>query len=53
MAWMLFTQPGSYRFDFRGSRNGVIGFPALFQTIGDDARVVSPPRVLWEKEVVA
>ncbi|KAK3202687.1 hypothetical protein GRF29_154g385665 [Pseudopithomyces chartarum] len=53
LAWTLFTQPGSYRFDFRGSRDSVVAFPALLQMTGDDARVVSPPRVLWEKEIVA
>jgi hypothetical protein len=52
MAWMLFTQPSSYHFDFSGSRNSLVAFPALLQDVEDDTQVLNPPKVLWEKEIV-
>ncbi|KAF2105462.1 hypothetical protein BDV96DRAFT_374254 [Lophiotrema nucula] len=53
LAFVLFSQPGSYRFDFAGSGNSLVTFPALLQVIGDDARTLNPPRVLWQREVNA
>ena len=49
LAFLLFSQPSSFRFDFTGQRALVV-FPALLQVINEQAQVLSPPRVLWEKE---
>lgn len=53
-AFLLFSQPGSFRFDYTGTgQNGsLVVFPALLQTVNDEAVVLSPPRVLSEKEAV-
>jgi hypothetical protein len=45
-AFLLFSQPGSFSFDFRGE----VVFPGVLQLIGDDAQILNPPRSLWEKE---
>lgn len=52
-AFLLFSQPGSFQFDFASRHGGLVAFPALVQMIGDQGQVLSPPRVLMEKEVVA
>jgi len=53
-AFLLFSQPGSFRFDYTGTRqaDSLPVFPALLQTVNDEAEPISPPRVLIEKEVV-
>ncbi|KAF2183183.1 hypothetical protein K469DRAFT_711155 [Zopfia rhizophila CBS 207.26] len=54
LAFLLFSQPGSFSFDFSGmGQQGLVVFPGLFQVIGDQAQMLSPPRLLLEKEVVA
>jgi hypothetical protein len=54
-AFLLFSQPGSFSFDFRGMRepDSLIVFPAFLQTVSDEGKILSPPRVLSETEVVS
>ena len=58
-AFLLFSQPGSFSFDFRGGgqgqgqRDSLLVFPAFIQTVSDEAEILSPPRVLSEAEVVS
>lgn len=54
-AFLLFSQPGSFQFDYSstGEHDSLIVFPALLQTVNDVAEPVLPPRVLSEKEVVS
>jgi hypothetical protein len=53
-AFLLFSQPGSFVFDYTGTGqpDSLLVFPALLQTINDEAEVLLPPRVLSEKETV-
>ncbi|OCK81385.1 hypothetical protein K432DRAFT_351216 [Lepidopterella palustris CBS 459.81] len=53
-AFLLFSQPGSFHFSFTktGQQDSLVVFPALLQTINDQAQVLSPPRVICEKEIV-
>lgn len=55
-AFLIFTQPGSFAFDFKGTgtgeSGGIVVFPALVQTVSDEAEVLARPRVLSEREVV-
>ncbi|KAG9236974.1 hypothetical protein BJ875DRAFT_481715 [Amylocarpus encephaloides] len=53
-AFLLFSQPASFHFDYTGTgrRDNLLVFPALLQTVNDEAEVLSPPRVLSEREVV-
>ena len=53
-AFLLFSQPASFRFDYTGTgqSDSLLVFPALIQTISDEAEVLSPPRILVEWEVV-
>lgn len=53
LAFLLFAQPGSFRFDFASHQGGLTVFPALVQTIGDRGQPLSPVKVLTEKEIVA
>ncbi|KAJ4375513.1 hypothetical protein N0V86_007045 [Didymella sp. IMI 355093] len=52
-AFLLFAQPGTFRFDFASQQGGLTVFPALVQTVGDQGQSLSPIKVLTEKEVVA
>jgi len=54
-AFLLFSQPGSFQFDYTGTgqRDSLLVFPALLQTANDEAEPISPPRVLSEKEAVS
>lgn len=54
-AFLLFSQPGSFSFDFRGGGqpDSLLVFPAFLQTVSDEAEILSPPRVLGETEVVS
>jgi hypothetical protein len=54
-AFLLFSQSASYGFDYTGTGqlDSLVVFPALVQTISDEAEAISPPRVLREREVVA
>tara|TARA_R110002003_G_scaffold127_4_gene11891 strand:- start:2369 stop:3292 length:924 start_codon:yes stop_codon:yes gene_type:complete len=52
-AFLLFSQPGSFQFDFGSRRGGICAFPTLLQTIGDQGQILSPPRILSEGEIVA
>lgn len=46
LGFLLFSQPGSFRFDFAGSRqDNIVVFPGLVQVTGDDGQVLSPPKV--------
>jgi hypothetical protein len=49
LAFLLFSQPSSFRFDFLGQR-ALIVFPALLQVTNEQAQALSPPRVFLEKE---
>jgi hypothetical protein len=52
LALLLFSQPGSFRFDFAGSRHdNPVVFPGLVQIAGDDGQMLSPPKVLVGKEL--
>jgi hypothetical protein len=51
LAFLLFSQPGSFHFDFSGSlRRRLVVFPALVQVVGDQAEAFSPPRILLHTE---
>ncbi|CAN9325452.1 unnamed protein product [Alternaria alternata] len=50
-AFLLFSQPGSFKFEFLSEHAGLVVFPGLVQTIGDQGQVLGPPRVLLEKEI--
>lgn len=52
-AFLLFSQPGTFRFDFTSRQGGLTVFPALVQTVGDHGQPLNPIKVLTEKEVVA
>ncbi|KAJ4404491.1 hypothetical protein N0V91_005835 [Didymella pomorum] len=52
-AFLLFSQPGAFRFDFTSRQGGLTVFPALVQTVGDQGQPLSPIKVLTEKEVLA
>ncbi|RYN16938.1 hypothetical protein AA0113_g11301 [Alternaria arborescens] len=51
LAFLLFSQPGSFKFEFLSEHGGLVVFPGLVQTIGDQGQVLGPPRVLLEKEI--
>lgn len=53
-SFLIFSQPGSFSFDYTGTgqHDSLVVFPALLQTVDDEAEVLSPPRVLSEKEAV-
>ncbi|KAF2818510.1 hypothetical protein CC86DRAFT_433269 [Ophiobolus disseminans] len=53
LAFLLFSQPGSFQFEFASRHGGLMAFPALLQSVGDDGQVLSPPRGLSKGEVVA
>jgi hypothetical protein len=53
LAFLLFSQPGSFRFDFTSQRGVWVIFPGVEQVVGDQAQVLNPPRLLWEKEFAA
>ena len=52
-AFLLFSQPGTFRFDFASRQGGLTVFPALVQTVGDQGQPLNPIKVLTEKEVMA
>jgi hypothetical protein len=52
-AFLLFSQPGSFQFDLSSVQGGLVVFPSLVQTIGDQGQVLRPGRVLLEKELAA
>jgi hypothetical protein len=52
-AFLLFSQPGTFHFNFLSEHGGLVVFPGLVQTIGDQGQVLGPPRVLLEKEISA
>lgn len=51
-AFLLFSQPGSFRFDFSRANGGLVVFPALVQTVGDQGQPMRPARVLSNQEIV-
>ncbi|KAF3033088.1 hypothetical protein E8E12_003753 [Didymella heteroderae] len=52
-AFLLFAQPGIFRFDFTSRQGGFTVFPALVQTVGDQGQSLNPIKVVIETEVVA
>jgi hypothetical protein len=52
-AFLLFSQPGSFQFDFASQRGGLVSFPALLQTVGDEGEAFNPPRRLFEADIVS
>ena len=52
-AFLLFAQPGMFRFDFASRQGGLTVFPALVQTVGDQGQPLQPNKILTKKEVVA
>lgn len=53
LAFLLFAQPGIFRFDFDSHQGRLTIFPALIQTVGDRGQPLNPIRELSEKEVLA
>lgn len=53
LAFLLFSQPASFRFDFSGRENTLVVFPALEQTVDDHGQALNRPRILVEKEVAS
>ena len=53
LAFLLFSQPGSFQFEFASRRGGLVAYPALLQTVGDEGQALSPPRDLFPAEIVA
>ncbi|KAH8678628.1 hypothetical protein BGZ60DRAFT_401482 [Tricladium varicosporioides] len=53
-AFLLFSQPGCFQFDFigTGQAESLLVFPAMIQTVSDEAERLSPPRVLSAKEIM-
>jgi hypothetical protein len=52
-AFLLFSQPASFQLDFtRGRSDTLVVFPALLQTVNDEAQVLASPRILSQKETV-
>lgn len=53
LAFLLFSQPGSFEFRFsNGTNTDMAVFPALVQVLDDDARSLNPPRTLCRMEVM-
>ncbi|CAG8958337.1 hypothetical protein HYFRA_00000694 [Hymenoscyphus fraxineus] len=56
-AFLLFSQPGMFQFDYAERRSGrsdsMVVFPALVQTVSDEAEKLTIPRVLREKEMIS
>jgi len=55
LAFLLFSQPGSFQFDLGQPRtvgDTIVVFPALLQTVDDSGRRLPSPRLLWDKEEV-
>ncbi|KAG9239684.1 hypothetical protein BJ875DRAFT_447371 [Amylocarpus encephaloides] len=54
-AFLLFSQPGCFEFDFTqtGRADNLVVFPAMIQVLSDEAEPLSSPRVLREKEIMA
>lgn len=52
-AFLLFSQPGVFNFDFGVSGGTLVAFPALVQSIGDEGQSLTPVRVLLGKELAA
>ena len=56
LAFVMFSQPGSFQFDFSGSERAgnLVVFPGLSQVIGDDGQPMYPHgRQMLEKEIEA
>ncbi|KAJ8109603.1 hypothetical protein OPT61_g7338 [Boeremia exigua] len=51
-AFLLFRQPGSFRFDFASRQGRLTVFPALVQIVGDQGQLLSPAKPLTEREDV-
>jgi hypothetical protein len=53
-AFLLFSQPASFQFDFAntGRSDSLVVFPALLQTVNDEAQVLASPRIFSQKETV-
>ena len=49
--FLLFSQPGTFHFEFSSKHGGLVVFPGLVQTIGDQGQVLGQSRVLLEKEI--
>lgn len=51
LAFLLFSQPGTFVFDFSSRRDGEPPvFPGLVEVVSDRAQRLSPPRVLSDRE---
>jgi len=50
-AFLLFSQPSLFVFDWTSRNNELVVFPGLYQTVGNDGIVLSPPRPFGETEV--
>jgi hypothetical protein len=53
LAFLLFAQPGTFRFDFSAREGILVVFPAFVQTVDDRGQVLRPQRVLMEKEIAS
>lgn len=52
-AFLLFSQPSSFTFDWASQQGRLVVFPGLLQIVGEDGYAVQPPRVFNDPEVVA
>jgi hypothetical protein len=52
-AFLLFSQPSSFSFDWVAQQGRLVVFPGLQQTVNEDGYACRPPRVFSEPEVVA
>lgn len=51
-AFLLFSQPSIFSFEWAVQNGGVIVFPGLQQIVNEDGNVCHPPRIFSETEVV-
>ena len=51
-AYMLFSHPSFWRFDWQEAREEIVIFPALLQLTNEDGALLKSPRPLSEKVVI-
>lgn len=49
-AFLLFSQPSMFVFEWTGQKGGVVVFPGLQQIVDEDGSVSRPPRVFSDPE---
>ena len=51
-AFLLFSQPSLFTFEWAAQRGGIVVFPGLYQIVDEDGNVCQPPRAFSDSEVV-